>query len=251
MRLPFSPRIRWLLLVLACGTAVFLFFAMRMPSRMEVLSSPPQQKSRLAFLGRWQWPVKKQLHRIKTGIWGPPRTVQMGAIVAEFNSLAPFREFSLLSAVTNNEGDKVLIVLDEPAKREAALTNSQARVLSRPGVITVDGMQAQMSMTERGSPSGKTNAPVLETGFWLNVWPRVRSDGVGISCFFTSSEIDWRRSPLASDEPISEPFVRTNAALGAQIRVPTGASVVLISGATNNQGRVTGVYLTPTVQPKK
>ena len=252
MRLPFSPRIRWLLsLILVCGTGLFLFLADRMPSRLELLTSPPpQRKSRLAFLGRWEWPVKTRLLRIKQAVWGLPRVVRIVTVIAEFDPDSVLREFEILNAVTNAGGDKVFVVRLEREQR-AIFGPPRGQILSQPGVVTADGREAQISMTERSARTPRANAPQLETGYWLNVLPRVYSDGLGLTCFLTRSGIEWRTVSQPSGESISEPFVHTNVAIGAQLRLPRNACLLLMTGSTNSEGRVAGVFLSPVVEPKK
>ena len=187
---------------------------------------------------------------MKQAVWGPPRVVRLVTVIAEFDRDAVLREFEILNAVTNSAGDKAFIVRLEKAQR-TIFGPPHGQILSQPGVVTVDGTEAQMNMMDRSAAGLRANAPVLQTGYWLNVLPRVHSDGLGLNCFFTRSEIEWRTVSQPAGTSISEPFVRTNVAIGAQLRLPTNACLLLMTGSTNREGRVAGVFLTAVVEPKK
>ena len=87
--------------------------------------------------------------------------------------------------------------------------------------------------------SSQSNAPVVEVGCRLRLRPRIRSDGIDLTCFFTQNEID--------QDPKNGPSLRTNLAFGAQARIPPGAFLLLLSGETNQHGKVVGLLLSPSV----
>jgi hypothetical protein len=217
----------------------------------QLLSSPPPpQNYRLAFLGKYMWPIRRQLLRVKQSIFGLPQSVQVNGVIAELDPDAVVPPSNLIKGLTNDRGDKIWIA-DELALRELMTNTAHATVLSQPRVITADGMQAQMSMTESSTYSADSNAPMLVVGYWLNVWPHTRSARTDVTCFYTHSEMVRRPVTLADGTISSEPVAVTNAAFGAEVNVPTGASVLLLSGTTNSRGRISAVLLTPSVIPKK
>lgn len=189
------------------------------------------------------WPVKRQLYRLRNAIWGTPQVVRIVTVIAEFDPVPVLAEFEVLGGITNQAtGDKALVVRLE--RRQQQIFNPpHGQIISQPGIVGVDGIPAQIEMSQRSSLGLSPNSPQLVSGTWLSVTPRVRSDGVTIQCFFTQSEI--------RDERTTAPFAHTNAAFGASIHLPTNGCLLLVSGATNQKGRATGVYLCPVVEPKK
>ena len=217
----------------------------------KLLSSPPPpQNYRLAFLGKYMWPVRRQLLRLKQTFFGPPRTVQVDAIISELDSNGILPPPILIQALTNTQGDRMWVA-DELTLREIVTNMTYAVVGSRPNITMSEGMQGQMAAVNYRPTGAGSNAPHLEVGFWLNVWPRVRSDRIDLTCFYTQNELVWRRVDLPDGTILSEPLLITNVAFGAQANIPIGASVLLLSGATNSRGRITAALITPFRVPKK
>ena len=169
--------------------------------------------------------------------------VRIVSVIAEFDLERVLADFEVLNGMTNaNTGDKALVVRLERGQSQI-FSSPHATTLSQPGLVTADGMLSQMEMSQGISPGLSPNKPQIVTGTWLTLTPQVKSDGVTVQCFFTHSEV--------RDERTLSPFAHTNAAFGASIHLPTKTCLLLVSGATNQKGRVTGIYLCPVVEPKK
>jgi hypothetical protein len=239
----FSRRKRWSLLFLVAAVLV-LFLVFRPSPRMEMYTSPPPpRKAKLQFLGQWMWPVKRQLYRVKQAIWGAPQVVRIISVIAEFDPEPVLAEFEVVNGITNAAtGDRALVVRLERAQRQI-FSGPHTRVLSQPGIVAVSGAPSQIELSQRIMAGASPNSPGISTGTWLSVTPRVRSDGVMMTCFLTQSELRREATP--------SPFAHTNAAFGASVHLPTNTCLLLVSGSTNSRGRVTGVYLCPVVEPKK
>lgn len=243
-------RRKWVILL---GTALVCvlvgIFILKSSTGSKILSSPPPpQNYRLAFLGKYMWPIRRQYLRLRQAIFGPLQGVQVNGIVAELDPGAVVPPSKLIKGMTNEMG-QIIWIAEEMVLREMMTNTAHAQILSQPRVVTADGVQAQMSMTDRstfGAPG-----PMLEVGYWLNVWPRVRSERIDMTCFFTHSEMVRRRSQSADGTVTSEATLATNAAFGAKANVPVGASVMLLSGSTNSRGRISAALLTPSMIPKK
>ncbi|HWN94703.1 MAG TPA: hypothetical protein VNT99_06710 [Methylomirabilota bacterium] len=249
-----SGKIRLLLLALLIfGTLWGWRYTRTPPGGAEWLSGPvPPRPSRLAFLGSWIWPVKRQLSRLKQSILGAPRIVDLRGTIIEFVPSALEPELPALTmALTNRAGAKIFIVTSDAKEFEERLRKTTGiGVLSRPRMTVGDGMQAQMASYMSMALGRGTNLTPHNVGWWLEALPVVRAESVELNCFLTGTERAFRRVN-ADDRVVSdETFLRTNVAFGARVQVPTNGSLLMIASGTNQNGKVIGALLTPTVQAR-
>jgi hypothetical protein len=246
-----SPRQLGLLLVVF-GIVVAILLTLRPgPSGAGVqwLSTvPPQQRSRLGFLGAWSGPVRGQLLQWKRALFGAPPIVTVTAILFEMDPGMALPDWKVLSGATNESGEKILVVRDGvvPAMDPRLSLPARARIFSRPQLVLPDGMQGVMASYLTQPLGRSSNAENI--GFWLNVTPHVNARDVDLQCFITRNEIAVRSTNGAEEEP----FLNTNMNFGARVIIPTNASVLLLGNTTNRSGKVTGAILSPvTTHPRR
>jgi hypothetical protein len=216
-------------------------------SKAEWLTSPPVMRARPAFLGRWHWPVKQQLLRIKEGFLGPAKSVMVAGTILEFDAALSLTNLSSMSAaLTNNSGSQLFVSADAGALSNRFFAQPGTRILSAPRVVTTEKAQAQMAISERVPVGTGTNVQMEWAGCWLDVWPRVNAQSIDLACFLTVSEralLPTNSAPTSTNTS----FIQTNAAFGARARIPRNGGLLLISGGTNQSGKRVGVLLFPKV----
>ena len=122
------------------------------------------------------------------------------------------------------------------------------KVVSVPSMSWSEGRQAQMSVRDSVTIGTSTNLHLGEVGFWLDAWIASGSARSSeLTCFLTVNERVFRRGNSPDVEAVSEIFLRTNAAFGARVKVPERGAVFLISSQTNQNGKLVGAILTPSV----
>jgi hypothetical protein len=243
-----SKRRVWIVLLLCAGIGLW-FVSDNAASRNKAqwLSSPPIMRSRLAFLGRWHWPVKRQLLRVKDGFLGPAKSVLIAGTILEFDAALSLTNLSGTSAtLTNASGSQLFVSADAGALSNRFIAQPGTRILSAPRVITSEKAQAQLAISERVPVGSGTNVHMETAGCWLDVWPRVNAQSIDLACFLTVSERALRPTNSAQASTNSS-FVQTNAAFGARARIPRNGGLLLISGSTNQSGKRVGVILFPKV----
>lgn len=236
--------------LLICGTMAVLFLATsnRPSGDVEWLSTPPpQRKPRLSFLGRWMWPVKAQLQRMKQRLTGPPAIVTVNSTVVEFDPVALAEGWTTRPRGFTNGSVARAFVIDDGELLRNRILLSRGKEESRPRVIVADGQQAQLCASGTVQLGGPTNVHTVTIGWWLDVWPRVHERSVDLTFFFTSTEGLKSQRVWVNHALQETPFVWTNA-FGARIQIPNGESAFIFSGKTNASGKVLGIILTPTVQ---
>ena len=249
---PFSKRrsIVWLVAFACIATGIWLFRDSRPSSAdAEWLSSrPPPRRSRLEFLGRWMWPVKRQISRVREKIAGAPRVIDARGLVVEFDPAVTLHVPPAVDSLTNQNGD-VLFVFSSSDFEQTLRTTPDIHLLTAPRMTVGDGMQAQMAITDKAAIGTATNLTFGWVGWWVDFWPRLRRSGIEISCFFTSTERAFRQ-PASGGSWQKEAFIRTNVAFGARANVPENGSLFLLSHNTNSSGKVMGAFLSPAVQKR-
>jgi len=237
----------WILVAGAVVVGIALFVA-SLSTPAEILSAPPPpQRQRLAFLGRWMWPVKTRLLRVREFFVGAPRLVHLNAIVAEIDPARDISKLTVLHTITNQTGDKVLLIRGAGDFRERIL-DAGGNIVSQPRVATRDGVQARISVTASAPIGAGTNLAPREVGLWLDIVPHVRRQGIEVTCFLTATEAAQEKT--AGSERL-DAVIKTNVAVGARLTVPPDASVLLVGGMTNSRGKTIAALLSPSAPRQK
>ncbi len=246
MKLFSKPRRKMVLAVVLCGTALGIWqITTHTRNDVEWLTEPPGlMKSRLAFLGSWGQPVKRQLHRARYWLLGAPRTLTISGRIVELDSPTVLSNIiPTIATYSNSAGGQAWIIKDATAVK-ALTANRSARVLTAPTITVADGMPAQVSITDRVMIDGA----MRDVGLRLDLSAHVRGDSVNLLSFLVATERATNRVK-AVDRETNIIFVRTNAAFGARANLPKGSSLFLLaSRGTNDARKVIGALLTPVIQ---
>lgn len=244
-------RIVVVLVAFACmAGGVWLFRESRTSyADAEWLSSrPPPRRSRLEFLGRWMWPVKRQILRWREKIIGPVKAVELRGLVVEIDPDQPLPVSQASASFTNRSGE-ALFVFPTSEFAQVLRKTPGVQVLSMPRMSVGDGMQAQMAITDKAAIGTGTNMTFGWVGWWMDIQPSVRGSAVDLACFITSAERAFRET--GGDESSQrQAFIRTNVAFGVRVTVPTNGTLFLLSHSTNQNGKVLGAALSPGIQKR-
>lgn len=229
-------------------SAVLIVFlvATRDPSA-ELLTQPPElPKARLAFLGRWQQPVRMQLQRVKRALLGPDKVLTIHTTILEMDSPAVLKGLREIPTGTiTGPGKNVFVVTKATAWKTTALSLSGVKPWNM-DVTIMENRQAQLSVHDVVMVGTATNLHKENAGWWLDMWPKVHGNAIKLSCFFTRTE---RAFALLGNGA----FIQTNFAFGARAEIPKDGGLIILSTATNRSGKLTAAIITPTIQqpPKK
>jgi hypothetical protein len=246
MKTRFSGR-RWKVafVALAFCLGLAVWFINRDAETIDWLKNPPSpRRARLAFLGKWRPLVRNQLLRAKYWLLGPPPSVTIRGTILELDSPAALSNLVSSSAMFSNGAIAQAWVITD-AQSRAGFTNTGVRILSRPTVSVSDGMQARIAITERVSLGGRYE----DVGIELDLWPRLRGHTIDLTSFLVATEVVTNLASTLAPDAASAPFVVTNAAFGARVRLPAGSGLFLLSGRTNGQGKTIGVVVSPSGRP--
>ena len=208
---------------------------------------PKAQGSRLAFLGKWAQPIKSQVLRFKFWLVGPPQMITVQGDVLKLESPAVLSNLLASSTLFSNSiGRQAWLLPYAPSVN--SMTNDGVEVVTRTSVLMINGMQSQVSVTER----------VLIGERWENIgvrvdfWPHRRGQAVELTSFLLATEkVAGNESSGTGTSSTNSSFLRTNASFGARVRVPQGASVFLLATDTvDEKGKLTGVLLSPRLVPR-
>ena len=239
-------------LLLCMGVASVLFMKQRGGDSIEWLAKSPMQPSKRAFLGPWAQPVRIQLSRLKQWMFGPRSTIAINAMIFELSPTTLLELAAGAKVFTNKAGARAFLVENRDQFRSKLLTPLSIgvtnKLLSSPSMITADGMQAQMASYETVSIGASTNVHKANAGWWIDVWPRANGNSTDLACFLTHTERAFERVSPSGAEVTNSSFIRTNAFLGARVRIPENGSLFLLSPAANANGHALGILLSPTVQ---
>ncbi|HTD65982.1 MAG TPA: hypothetical protein VK846_05560 [Candidatus Limnocylindria bacterium] len=226
-----------------------IFLTTRGDSVEWLTSSPGVRRPRLAFLGRWMWPVKRQLLRVKNVVVGVPKLVNVRGVLLEFDSPRALVDLSgVISKSTNHAGEQVWIVTDGSTFSESLKTLPGAKVISVPGTIMREDNQSQMQMVNSVAVGASTNLHLEYVGWWLDAWiSRGRDESLELTSFLTWSERVLHRGTPPDVEGTTGYFIHTNAAFGGRVRVPKDGGLLLISSKTNQHGKTAAAILVPSV----
>jgi hypothetical protein len=228
-------RVRLAIAVLAVALiGVFWLLTSPRPTP-QLLDAPPVERSPLAWLGRWAQPVRSFLSRMKFQVIGPPAAVTIRARLLEFDSAAAWHRVAPGQDLGSNvAGDRVWILPHVPEVEPMTIPGVQ--VIAKPTVSAIDGHRAQFSVTSRVA----TRRGFEDVGVQLDVLPQSRGDAIDLRAFIAVTEAgDW----IALSNQAVVATIRTNAFFGAQVRLPKGSSLFLLSGRTNEAGRRIGALL--------
>lgn len=201
----------------------------------QLLDVPPVERSRLAWLGGWAQPVRSFLSRMKFRLTGPPATITIRGRFLEFDSTGALSRLAAGQDLGSNvAGDRVWILPHVPAAD--TLTNAGLRVISAPTVSAIDGHRALFSVTEHAAHRGG----FADLGVQLDLLPQSRGDAIDLRAFVSVTE--FGNGTASSNDSVAA-SIRTNAFFGAQVRLPRGSSLFLLSGRTNEAGRQIGALL--------
>lgn len=189
--------------------------------------------------------------RVRNAIFGAPKLVGVDALLFEFEPGTEVPRALFADGFTNSSGERVLVVRPSKGLRNELSSQHGFHMVSSPGLTTASGRQGQLQIVDFRPIGSGTNVSLQPVGFWLSVWPIARSDGIELTCFFTRNEVDFRRLTTDPNDPSGETILRTNVALGARLKIPHGANVLLLGSSTNANGKVHGALLAPKVLPKK
>ena len=201
-----------------------LVLTSRRSDSIEWLTKSPVPRRWLAFSGPWIQPVRIQLARLKQWILGPRQLITINAMIVELTPAAVSELASRPSAVTNDAGACAFLIENKEEFRRELLTSTSTgktnKLLSSPSMMTADGMQAQMASYETVSIGTSTNIQKANVGWWLDVWPRASGHSTDLACFLTHTERAFERVSPSTMEVTNLGFIRTNASLGARVRIP-------------------------------
>jgi hypothetical protein len=235
-----SPRIG--LALLAAILAILFWLATRQSTAMQWLEQPPVSRSRFEFLGRWAQPARMLWFRTRYWLFGAPPSLTIQTKVLTFDpSVLPPLTLGQ-PALSNQGGAQAWIVRRGPEWN--TFTNTGSEVLSSPTMSLGSGMQGRIMMSERVMVGGTPE----DVGVRLDVLPRLRGEAVDLGAFLMVTEARGRarESTGAVATAVS---IYTNVALGAQVRLPPGAGLFLLSTQTNEQGRIIGALIFPNAGP--
>lgn len=248
-----SHRRLWAVGLLLCiGTASVFFMTRRRADSIEWLTKSPVQRRLLSFAGPWTQPVKIQLSRLKHWMFGPRQTIAIHGLIFELSPSAISNWTLRTTAFTNSAGECAFVAEDFHQANLAANFAGQPsfKVLSRPSVVTADGMQAQIASYETVAIGTATNVQKGNVGWWVDVWPRAIGSSTELACFVTQTESVFERSSPPDSEITRVAFIRTNLSAGARVRIPENRSLFLLSPAIKTNGSAMGILLTPVVQKR-
>jgi hypothetical protein len=230
-------RFGWLVLaIFALAIGWWWVSGRQAASGVEILTSPPAHKgSRLAVLGSWAHPVRRQLLRIKYWLIGPPAVVTVEAKVVRFSGTEKIfsRDLSLSSpTVVDTNGLRAWLVTSNDIVILEKLFDQSAYDISRSASTAPSGMRSEMS-------HGTT---------FLIFLARAARQHVDLTSFITTAEVVTNQATVAG-QPASV-SLRTNAAFGSVVQLPNGRGAFLLN-SPDETGRVTGVLLTTRVEKPK
>ena len=232
------------LIALLFGITLMVWWLSRRTSAVEWLDGPPPPaRSRLGFLGHWGQSIRMQLLRAKFWIFGAPRTLIIRGSILELDDATLPRLELAPTAFSNRAGVQAWILNDARAWQH--LTNAGAHVISAPTVSVGNGMQAQISITDRVSIDGRPE----DVGIRLDVWPRLRGESINLATFLVITEPSVRPANPVAGGQATTVVIRTNAAFGARAQLPKGSSLFLLAPNTNAQGRIVGAWISPGAAP--
>lgn len=231
----------WLLFLIGLTGLVVFLLVVRDPS-VELLTRPPDfQKPRLAFLGKWHQPVRMQLQRVKHALFGPDKVLTIHATILELDSPAVLKELrEIPTGIIAGAEKNAFVITKATAWKTTALSLSGVKP-SNMDVTVMENRQAQLSVHDVVMVGTATNLHKENAGWWLDVWPKVHGDEVKLSCFFTGTERAF--IPLRNGT-----FIQTNFAFGARAEISQGGGLVILSTATNRNGKLTAVILLPSIK---
>jgi len=228
------------------ATLVLLIAWPSRPDELRWLSKPAGIKPPpFRFLGKYRVPVIQTWMRIKNAFLGPPKTVLVGGLICEMDSVPALdTSTNVVWRRTNDAGDQVWLIADPAAWTKAENGRAHVAVLTRPRMTMGEGQPAQMASYDIRIVGPPTNLQKRNVGWWTDVTVK-RMDGPSydLTCFFISNEVHTR-VPTNSGEATAETFLYTNFSFGAQVRVPANSGVFLISGRTNSHGHFLGALVT-------
>jgi hypothetical protein len=193
--------------------------------------------------------VRQQYYRLRGSIIGPLQGAEVNAVFFELDPIRLIAPPTLIEKMTNAGGDRMWV--GDQADLIDMTNRAHGDVRLLPTLTMSDGMEGQMVMVDYRVVGPVSNAP-MPIGIWLNVWPRVHSKGMGLTAFYTHSELIRRPIYSADKRRIgTDVFVVTNVAFGARTDVPAAASVLLLSGKTNSQGKILAALISASARSKK